>query len=79
MAGKIRWCSLCDEIEATHASKTLCHKCYHRVLYWRGASPTHLMERRENLKLYLRTNSIMIGDHGVTDIEDERDKKNKVA
>jgi len=30
------------------------------------------MERRENLKLYLRTNSILIGDHGVTDIEERR-------
>lgn len=72
---KIKWCDLCDEIEATHARKTLCHKCYHRVLYWRGASPTHLMERRENLKLYLRTNSILISDHDVAPIDQQEIRK----
>lgn len=72
---KIKWCSLCDEIEATHAVKTLCHKCYHRVLYWRGASPTELMQRRENLKLYLKTNSIMISDHDVAPIDQQEIRK----
>ncbi len=58
----IRWCDLCDEIEATHAGDTLCHKCYHRVLYWTGKTPTELMQRAKNLELYQRTMDVMLGN-----------------
>jgi hypothetical protein len=47
---KTKWCDLCENIEATHAEETLCHKCYHRVLYWTKKTPTQMMRRVKNLE-----------------------------
>jgi DNA-directed RNA polymerase subunit RPC12/RpoP len=59
---RTKWCDLCENIEATHAEETLCHKCYHRVLYWTKKTPTQMMRRVKNLELYSKTMDAMLGN-----------------
>lgn len=79
-----KWCECCDEIEATTVKNgrgifTLCVNCYARFYYWQKRGPGALMERRRNLKLYLKTNSILLGEIDVEDIDDAREKKASAA
>jgi|2_EtaG_2_1085320.scaffolds.fasta_scaffold101725_1 hypothetical protein len=41
----------CDR-EATHSRKTLCHRCYHRLLDQTKKGPTWLMARINTLDLW---------------------------
>ena len=72
---KIKWCELCDEIEAQHADNSLCWNCYMRTHYATVRGVKWIMQRRKNLKLYLRTTSFCLGQVDVHDIEEQREKK----
>lgn len=71
-------CELCEEYEATHAGKTLCSTCNWRVWNYMRQGPKWIMQRRANLKLYLRTVAAVIGDD-VSFMDDEIEKKSKAA
>jgi hypothetical protein len=72
-----KWCEVCDEIEALHAGKTLCWNCYMRTNYAVNKGVAWIMERRKNLKTYLRGLNVLLGEMDVHDIDEARDKKEK--
>lgn len=74
-----KWCEVCDEVEAQHAGKTLCWNCYMRAHYATTHGVAWIMNRRKNLKTWLRGLNFILGEIDVHDIDDARDKKNKVA